>query len=208
MIERNNLFVGDIVYFHSNGKLNEAIVLKKNPKTALIQVIEKRYKVSYSILFKDNDINTPFPSFERSSYDSDDDLYFLIKELKREYSILYDTFSTEQKSLLNTVRVKWNSRVTYQLGGKYFRINRNREVRNEILISSSFKNTPKFLIKYLLYHEILHVKYPNHSKEFRFYEQKFIEYDVAQDLFRKILLEVRLFGKSRLLKYIKERHNS
>jgi len=204
MIERNNLKVGDVVFFHWNGQLSEAIVLKKNPKTAFIQVNKKRYKVSYSILFNDNEINTPFPSFERSSHDSDEELYFLITELKREYSNLYDTFSTEQKSLLDTVRVKWNSRVTYQLGGKYFRINRNREVRNEILISSSFKNTPKFLIKYLLYHEILHIKYSNHSKEFRFYEQKFTEYDVAQDLFRKILLEVRLFGKDRLLKYIKE----
>ncbi len=204
MIERNNLKVEDVVFFHSNGKLNEAVVLKKNPKTALIQVNNKRYRVSYSILFKDNEINTPFPSFERSSYNSDEDLYFLIKELKREYSNLYDTFSNEQRSLLNTVRVKWNSRITYQLGGKYFRTNRNREVRNEILISSSFKNTPKFLIKFLLYHEILHIKYSNHSKEFRFHEQKFTEYIVAQDLFRKILLEVRLFGKDRLLKFIKE----
>ncbi|MBY9019364.1 MAG: DUF45 domain-containing protein, partial [Candidatus Lokiarchaeota archaeon] len=180
------------------------VVLKKNPKTALVRVNNKRYRVSYSILFKDNEINTPFPYFNRTSYETNEDLYFLIKELKREYSNLYDTFSNEQKSLLNTVRVKWNSRITYQLGGKYFRTNRKREVRNEILISSSFKNTPKFLIKFLLYHEILHIKYSNHSKEFRFYEQKFTEYDVAQDLFRKILLEVRLFGKERLLKYIKE----
>ena len=204
MIERNNLKVEDVVFFHSNGKLNEAVVLKKNPKTALVRVNNKRYRVSYSILFKDNEINTPFPYFNRTSYETNEDLYFLIKELKREYSNLYDTFSNEQKSLLNTVRVKWNSRITYQLGGKYFRTNRKREVRNEILISSSFKNTPKFLIKFLLYHEILHIKYSNHSKEFRFYEQKFTEYDVAQDLFRKILLEVRLFGKERLLKYIKE----
>ena len=204
MIERNNLKVEDVVFFHSNGKLNKAVVLKKNPKTALVRVNNKRYRVSYSILFKDNEINTPFPYFNRTSYETNEDLYFLIKELKREYSNLYDTFSNEQKSLLNTVRVKWNSRITYQLGGKYFRTNRKREVRNEILISSSFKNTPKFLIKFLLYHEILHIKYSNHSKEFRFYEQKFTEYDVAQDLFRKILLEVRLFGKERLLKYIKE----
>ena len=204
MIERNNLKVEDVVFFHSNGKLNEAVILKKNPKTALVRVNNKRYRVSYSILFKDNEINTPFPYFNRTSYETNEDLYFLIKELKREYSNLYDTFSNEQKSLLNTVRVKWNSRITYQLGGKYFRTNRKREVRNEILISSSFKNTPKFLIKFLLYHEILHIKYTNHSKEFRFYEQKFTEYDVAQDLFRKILLEVRLFGKERLLKYIKE----
>ena len=204
MIDRNNLNINDVVFFHSNGKLREAIVLKKNPKTALVRVNNKRYRVSYSILFKNNEINAPFPYFSRTSYDTNEDLFLLLKEVKRDYFNIFETFSNEQKSLLDTIRVKWNSRITYHLGGKYFRTNRNRELRNEILISSSFKNTPKYLIKYLLYHEILHIKYLNHSKEYRYYEKKFIEYDLAQDLFRKIMLEVRFFGKERLLKYIKE----
>jgi predicted metal-dependent hydrolase len=204
MIEKKNVEIGNEVFFHFNGKLNKAIVLKKNPKTALLQVNNKKYRVSYGILFKENKINAPFPSFKRSSYDSDEDFYLLIEELKKEYSNVYDTFSTEQKSLLNSVKVKWNSRVTYQLGGKYFRTDRKREIRNEVLISSSFKNTPKFLIKFLLYHEILHIKYPNHSKQFRLLEKKFNEYDVAQDLFRKILLEVRFFGTDRLKKYLEK----
>ncbi len=202
MIERKNLQVNDVVFFHSNGKLTKAIVLKKNPKTALVLVNNKRYRVSYSILFKNEEINTPFPYFIRTSYDTNEDLRLLIKELKKDYSYIFDTFSNEQKSLLDTVRVKWNSRITYHIGGKYFRTNKKQELRNEILISSSFKNTPKFLIKYLLYHEILHIKYLNHSKEYRYYEKKFIEYDLAQDLFLKILLEVRFFGKERLMKYI------
>lgn len=201
MIERKNVEVGDVVFFHSNGNLNEAIILKKNPKTALVQINTKKYRVSYSILFKENEINSPFPYFNRTSYDSNEDLYLLIKELKKEYSYIYDTFSNEQQSLLNTVRAKWNSRITYQLGGKYFKSNRQGEIRNEILISSSLKNTPKYLIKFLLYHEMLHIKYWGHPKEFRYYEKKFIDYDLAQDLFHKILLEVRFYGKERLLRY-------
>ncbi|MHA1105167.1 MAG: YgjP-like metallopeptidase domain-containing protein [Promethearchaeota archaeon] len=202
MIVRNNLKVNDVVFFHSNGKLSKAIVLKKNPKTALIQVNNKRYRVSYSILFKDNEINTPFPYFNRTSYNTNEDLYLLIKELKKEYSYIFNKiFSDEHKSLLDTVRAKWNSRITYRLGGKYCRTNRNGEIRNEILISSSLKNTPKYLIKYLLYHEILHIKYPNHSKEYHYYEKHFDDYKPAQDLFHKILLEVRFFGKERLVRY-------
>ena len=204
MIERDNLLVGSEVYFHFNGTLNKAIVLKKNPKTALIQVNKKKYRVSYSILFKDNEINTPFPYFGLTSYETNEDLYLLVKELKKEYSYIFDTFTDQQKFLLSAVKVKWNARITFQVGGKYFKSNRKGETRNEILISSSFKRTPKFLIKFLLYHEILHIKYLNHSREYRDYEKKFIDYNLAQDLFRKILLEVRLFGKDRLLKYINE----
>ncbi|MHA1670238.1 MAG: hypothetical protein ACTSV5_06615 [Promethearchaeota archaeon] len=204
MMDRNDLKVGDKIFFHSNGKLTKATVLKKNPKTVLIQVKNKRYRVTYNIIFKENEINSPFPYFGRTSYETDEDLYILVKELKKEYSYIYDTFSDVQKSLLNTVKVKWNSRITYHIGGKYFRSNRYGEIRNEILISSSFKKTPKFLIKFLLFHEILHIKHLDHSKEYRYYEKKFIDYDLAQDLFSKILLEVRFYGKDRLLQYIKE----
>ena len=203
MIDRNKLKVNDVVFFHSNGKLYEAIVLKKNPKTALIQVNNKRYRVSYNILFNNNEINTPFPYLSRTSYDTDEDLDLLIKELKRDYSYIFKIFTNEEKTLLDKVRAKWNSRITYRLGGKYFRTDRNGEIRNEIQISSSLKNTPKFLIKYLLYHEILHIKYPNHSKKYRYYEKHFDDYKPAQDLFQKILLEVRFYGKERLLKYRK-----
>jgi predicted metal-dependent hydrolase len=202
MIEKKDVILGETIYFHSNGKLTKAVVLKKNPKTVLVQVRKKKYRVTYEIIFKNNEINAPFPYFNLTSYDSDEDLYHLVEELRKEYAYVFDTYSDEQKALLNTVRVKWNSRITYRLGGKYFKTNKHGEIRNEIMISSSLKKTPKYLIKFLLYHEMLHIKILNHSKEFRYYERKFIDYDIAQDLFHKILLEIRFYGKERLLKYI------
>ena len=94
--------------------------------------------------------------------------------------------------------MKWNTKITYRVGGNYFKHNRTGGLRNEILISSSFKNAPKFLVKYIIYHELLHIKFKNHSEEFRRQEQKFENYEKAKELFERILLEIRINGTKRL----------
>ena len=199
MIKKENLEIGDIVFFPHKGESVEAKVIKKNQKTATVKVDKSTYRVPYLLLFKDGSLNLPIPPFERSNINGDEDLLALLKELKKEYEF-FQSFDIEQGKLLDSVKVKWNPKVTYRVGGNYFKHERTGGLRNEILISSSFKNAPKYLIKYILYHELLHIKFKNHSEEFRMQEQKFDSYEKAKELFERILLEIRINGIKRLYK--------
>ena len=197
MIEKENLKIGDSVFFPHNGKSMEAIVNKKNKKTATVRVNTTSYRVPYLLLFEDRSLTLPIPPFKKSNINKDEDLVSLLTELKQEYGVFH-IFNQEEKILLDSVKVKWNPKVTYRVGGNYFKHKRSGELRNEILISSSFKNAPKYLIKYVLYHELLHIKYKNHSQEFRIEEQKFQNYEKARELFERILLEKRINGTDTL----------
>jgi hypothetical protein len=199
MIKKEILEVGDNVFFPHRGESLEAKVVKKNQKTATVKVDKSVYRVPYLLLFKDESLNLPIPPFERSNINRDEDLLLLLTEVKKEYEI-FQSFDIEQKRLLDSVKVKWNAKVTYRVGGNYFKHKRTGGLRNEILISSSFKNAPKYLIKYILYHELLHIKFKNHSEEFRKQEQKFENYEKAKELFERILLEIRINGTKRLFK--------
>jgi len=197
MIEKEDLNIGDIVFFPHNGKSMEATVSKKNKKTATVRVDTTAYRVPYLLLFEDRSLSLPIPSFKKSDINKDEDLILLLNELKQEYEVFYQ-FNLEEKILLDSVNVKWNPKITYRVGGNYFKSKRTGALRNEILISSSFKNAPKFLIKYVLFHELLHIKYKNHTPEFRAEEVKFKNYENARELFERILLEVRINGTETL----------
>ena len=197
MIKKENLNVGDTVFFPYKGGSIEAKVIKKNQKTATVIVDKSSYRVPYLLLFKDGSLNLPIPPFEKSNINKDEDLFLILTELKSEYEI-FQTFDSEQKRFLDSVKVKWNPKITYRVGGNYFKHKRTGELRNEILISSSFKNAPKYLVKYIIYHELLHIKFKNHSEEFRKQEQKFENYEKAKELFEGILLEIRINGTKRL----------
>ena len=197
MIEKENLKVGDTVFFPHKGESIEALVIKKNQKTATVKVDKSSYRVPYLLLFKDGRLNLPILPFERSNLNKDEDLFSLLAEVKSEYEI-FQRFDSEQKKLLDSVKVKWNPKITYRVGGNYFKHNRTGGLRNEILISSSFKNAPKYLIKYILYHELLHIRFKHHSEEFRKQEQKFQNYEKAKELFERILLEIRINVTKRL----------
>ena len=197
MIEKENLKVGDTVFFPHKGESIEALVIKKNQKTATVKVDKSSYRVPYLLLFKDGRLNLPILPFERSNLNKDEDLFSLLAEVKSEYEI-FQRFDSEQKKLLDSVKVKWNPKITYRVGGNYFKHNRTGGLRNEILISSSFKNAPKYLIKYILYHELLHIRFKHHSEEFRKQERKFQNYEKAKELFERILLEIRINVTKRL----------
>jgi hypothetical protein len=197
MIKKEDLNVGDTVFFPHKGGSIEAKVIKKNQKTATVKVDKFSYRVPYLLLFKDGSLNLPIPPFEKSDINKDEDLFSLLTELKSEYEI-FQSFDIEQRKLLDSVKVKWNPKITYRVGGNYFKHKRTGGLRNEILISRSFKNAPKYLIKYILYHELLHIKFKNHSEEFRKQEQKFENYEKAKELFEVILLEIRINGTKRL----------
>jgi hypothetical protein len=199
MIKKESLEVGDNVFFPHKGESIKAKVIKKNQKTATVKVDKFIYRVPYLLLFKDKSLNLPIPPFERSNINENEDLLLLLTEVKNEYEI-FQSFDTEQIKLLDSVKVKWNNKVTYRVGGNYFKHKRTGELRNEILISSSFKNAPKYLIKYILYHELLHIKFKKHSEEFRRQERKFERYEKAKELFERILLEIRINGTERLYK--------
>ena len=197
MIKKENLKLGDTVFFPHKGGSIEAKVIKKNQKTATVKVDKSSYRVPYLLLFKDGSLHLPIPPFEKSNLNKDEDLISLLAEVKSEYEI-FQSFDGEQRNLLDSVKVKWNPKITYRVGGNYFKNKRKGGIRNEILISSSFKNAPKYLIKYILYHEVLHIKFKSHSEEFRKQEQKFENYEKAKELFERILLEIRINGTKRL----------
>jgi hypothetical protein len=197
MIKKENLKIGDTVFFPHKGDSIEAKVIKKNQKTVTVKVDKSSYRVPYLLLFKDGRLHLPIPPFERSNLNKDEDLFSLLAEVKNEYD-LFQTFDSEQRILLDSVKVKWNPKITYRVGGNYFKYKRTGGLRNEILISSSFRNAPKYLVKYIIYHEVLHIKFKNHSEEFRKQEQKFENYKKAKELFERILLEKRINGTKRL----------
>jgi hypothetical protein len=196
MIKKENLNIGDEVYFPHKSKPIKAVVMKKNQKTATVKVEKTIFRVPYLLLFEDESLTLPVLSFKKTNIDSDLDLLILVEELKEEYEI-FKSFNSDQKRLLNSVKIKWNSKITFRVGGNYYKSGKTGALRNEILISRSFQNTPKYLIKFVLYHELLHIKYRNHSRDFRIQEQKFKDYEKAKELFEGILLEIRINGIKR-----------
>lgn len=93
--------------------------------------------------------------------------------------------------LLSRPRLTWSRMAARTALGHY------DHAHNTIVISSIFdrKDTPRFLLEYILYHEMLHVKHPVihkstrrcfHSAEFRAEEKKFPDYLRAKRLLQSL----------------------
>jgi len=193
LIEKNELTIGESVFFPIGGKGVKGNIVRKNKMTVtVIDTTNSRvYRVPYSLLFKDINFSRPSLKFESSALLSEEELSDLADELKREYRHVFKTFNSEQNKLLESVKIKWSKRPTYRRGGYYLKSSKG-QLKNEISISSTFKNTPKEVIKLVLFHELLHIKHFNHSKEFRSLEKSFTNFEEVNELMGKILVEYRI----------------
>lgn len=87
--------------------------------------------------------------------------------------------------------------------GKTFRIFGHQDaIHNTVVISQTLDDAkvPKFVVEYVLYHELLHIKHPtkvingrrySHTPVFRTDERKFPRYEEAEDLLEKLAKHTR-----------------
>ncbi len=193
MIDKNELTIGESVFFPIGGKGVKGNIVRKNKKTVTVldTTNSRVYRVPYSLLFKDITFSRRPLTFENSEILTEEELSDLADELKKEYQHIFKTFNSEQTKLLESVKIKWSKRPTYRRGGYYLKSSKG-QLKNEISISSTFKNTPKEVIKLVLFHELLHIKHFNHSKEFRSLEKSFTNFEKVDELMGKILVEYRI----------------
>ncbi|NNE99436.1 MAG: M48 family metallopeptidase [Pyrinomonadaceae bacterium] len=82
--------------------------------------------------------------------------------------------------------LSWSTRKTFR------RLGHHDSAHNAIVISRSLDNkkVPKFVVEYVVYHEMLHIKHPtkhrngrryNHTPEFKHDEEKFMYFDEAEE---------------------------
>ena len=118
MIEKNELTVGESIFFPIRGKGVKGNIVRKNKRTVtVIDTTNSRvYRVPYSLLFKDINFSRPSLKFESSALLSEEELSDLADELKREYRHVFKTFNSEQNKLLESVKIKWSKRPTYRKG--------------------------------------------------------------------------------------------
>jgi predicted metal-dependent hydrolase len=193
LIEKNDIVIGESVFFPIAGKIVNGKVVRKNKMTVTIinPTNSRKYRVPYSLLFKDITFSRPPLRFENSVLLTEKELNILADELKKEYRHIFDTFNPEQAKLLVSAKIKWSKKTTFRRGGYYLK-SRNGQLKNEVTVSSSFKNTPKEVIKLVLFHELLHIKHFNHSKEFRALEQSFSNFDKINEIMGNVLAEFRI----------------
>ena len=193
MIEKKDLTIGELVFFPIGGKMINGNVVRRNVRTVTVFDMKnsKAYRVPYPLLFKDKTFSRPPLIFENSVLLAEEELSDLTDELKKDYHHIFKTFNSEQVKLLESVKIKWSKRPTYRRGGHYLKSSKG-QLKNEISISSTFKNTPKEVIKLVLFHELLHIKHFNHSKEFRSLEKSLTNFEKVDELMGKILVEYRI----------------
>lgn len=193
MIEKDDLIIGESVFFPIGRKRVKGNVVRKNKRSVtVIDTINSRvYRVPYSLLFKDKTFSRLPLIFENSVVLTERELNNIADELKIEYRQIFNTFNSEQNKLLESVKIKWSKRTTYRRGGYYFK-SKNGQLINEITISSSFKNAPKEVVKLVLFHELLHIKFFNHSKDFQAIEESFSNFDETNKIMGKILADFRI----------------
>ena len=118
--------------------------------------------------------------------------YFDLDEIF--YSINNKFFSNE----ISKPALRWSKRRAYRIFGRYDRS------KNEIVVSSLLddKKTPKFVVEYIMYHEMLHIKFGFtykrgrrriHTGPFKKEEEKFPFYKESIDFLRKISGRERKF---------------
>lgn len=191
---KERLKIGSTVYFEFKGQIKKGIIIKKNPKRAEIQTNETSYLVPYLFLSLNEKGMREFEffHFKKSYIKREAHLYELIDELKLEYKDIFKIFDVHQKQLLDKIKVSWNKRITYSRGARYV------PSENRIYVSISFKETPKFVVKYILYRELLHIKYRNHLSFFRMYERQYKNYKEAKVFEKKLFKEIKYYGMSKI----------
>ncbi len=92
--------------------------------------------------------------------------------------------------------LKWNKRLTYSKFGEF------NPLKYQITLSAvlAHKDIPKFVVEYVMYHEMLHIKHPMkssnkrlhiHHNEFKEMEKKFPDYEKAESYLKNLSLLLR-----------------
>ncbi|HOJ38200.1 MAG TPA: hypothetical protein PLI27_10680 [Ignavibacteriales bacterium] len=110
---------------------------------------------------------------------------------------LFDTINCKYfNNEIKKPTLKWNKRLTYSKFGEF------NPLKYQITLSAvlSHKDIPKFVVEYVMYHEMLHIKYPMkssnkglhiHHSEFKEMEKKFTDYEKAERYLKNLSLILR-----------------
>lgn len=185
-----------ILYVRASDKLKDA---PQEVKEALAYVllskikgirVAPRYKRTYNEYIHNIIINESFDNVKG------------IHEPNGSYFDLDEIFcSVNNKFFDNEISkpsLRWSKRRAYRIFGRYDRS------KNEIVVSSLLdeKKTPKFVVEYIMYHEMLHIKFgftykrgrrKIHTGPFKKEEEKFPFYKESIDYLKKISGRERKF---------------
>ena len=123
----------------------------------------------------------------------DGDIYDL-DEVFQDVNIKYFNNSIRRPNL------SWSTRKTFRVLGHH------DATQNKIVISRSLDTpeTPRFIVEYVMFHEMLHIKHPtitingrryNHTAAFRFDEERFPFYRAAEKWIENNVLRLRRAAK-------------
>ncbi|MFX0103224.1 MAG: hypothetical protein ACFFCS_26905 [Candidatus Hodarchaeota archaeon] len=186
VIQQNKSWnVGQEAFVFIKGKIVKGTITKVNPKTVRMKIKGRAYIVSKPLLREQ--ISDFQIDLARSNLHTSADLKRLLEETKEEYRQVFERlFSKEEMDKFNSVTISWNKQVTIRKGGHYKRAD------NSIMVSISFKNTPAYVIKHIMYHELLHIHFKKHGSVFRMHEKQFKLLDQAKKYMSDLFLKIRL----------------
>lgn len=204
VLSKDEVHLNNIYYIYDEKHKNtlECKVIKKNPKFAIVELLNKelisKYKYSpiqkfpYSFLSSDPiSIKKSIEKFEfpKSKYNTDLELKNLLNEVKEEYfNEFSNLFNSKEMENLKRVTIFWGKQITHRNAGTYY------NNANQIKISASLKYTPDYVIKSVIYHELLHIHFHCHGIEFRKWERKFKEYKQAYEFIEKLFKSISIYG--------------
>ncbi|HOE92382.1 MAG: SprT-like family protein [Candidatus Methanofastidiosum methylothiophilum] len=178
-----------ILYVRVSDKLKDApLEIKEALAYILLSKIKgtrvaPRYKRTYNDFIHELIINEP--SDITSGLHKPIGIYFDLEEIF--YCINNNYFSNE----VPTPALRWSKKKAYRIFGRYDR------AKNEIIISRLLdeKKTPRFVIEYIMYHEMLHIKFGFtykkgrrrvHTRQFKKEDEKFPFYTESIDYLKEI----------------------
>lgn len=203
--DKTKLKKGMKIYFIHKNKVREAFITRLNQKTVSV-INEKedlRGRLGYGGIYLEKpETTTPkfsCPQLERTNLHTQEELESLMGEIKIKMKHVFDNLFTGHELVdFYNVRIYWGKKITYQNLGKYFY--GISQKANSIQISPSLKHAPKHVIGRTIYHELLHIKFHDHSATFKRYEAMYPEIKEANDYENLLMHEIKYYGIERLMK--------
>lgn len=158
--------IGQFVSFIADSKQFTGKVIRRNKLTLTIEVNDRTVKVPYPLILKENEDSY---EFVESDIETQEQLEKLLSEVIIEHLTFFKErakFMDYQVQKLLNSKVHWNKQETYYRGGTY------KRSEKEIMVSITFKKAPIGVIKHILFHELLHVKFRGHPPQFRDLERE------------------------------------
>ncbi|NYT03335.1 MAG: SprT family zinc-dependent metalloprotease [Candidatus Methanofastidiosa archaeon] len=185
-----------ILYVRVSDRLREApFEVKESLAYILLSKIKgirvaPRYKRTYNDYIHNLIINESFDNI--NGIHDPVGRYFDLDEI---FSTINNNFFSNE---ISKPSLRWSKKRAYRIFGRYDRS------KNEIVVSSLLddKRTPKFVVEYIMYHEMLHVKFgfiykrgrrKIHTGQFKKEEEKFPFYKESIDYLKKISGRERKF---------------